>query len=83
MCPYYLLSLQFIKFLKRVLGCSLSDMSLGAQVPLMIIAYFSKNFLLLYPLSVFMLLTWESCYKVRAMRPFTYWIIALIVWLEQ
>ena len=57
--------IQFIKFAQRVSGCdSLWDVHLVVRLPLLPLVYLVKTFALLYPLSLFMLLSWSDCYKV-------------------
>lgn len=55
---------QFIGFMKRVLGGSLSDCSLPLRAVLTVLAFVLRNVLLFYPLILFMLLSWERCVKV-------------------
>lgn len=55
---------QFIKFAKRVTGCeTLWDVHVALRLPLLPVVYLVKTFALLYPLSLFMLLSWNDCYK--------------------
>lgn len=57
--------LQFTVFLRHLFGSSLSDMNLALRIPLSLAAYLLKNCILMYPLTCFMLLRWDHCYKVR------------------
>ena len=56
---------QFVRVAKQVLGSSLSDAHAVVRLPLTLLAFVLKNIVLMYPVTVFMLLSWEHCFKVR------------------
>ena len=57
--------LQFIKVVKHLTGCnSISEVHLVPRLALLPVVYLLKTYALLYPLSLFMLLSWSDCYKV-------------------
>lgn len=59
--------LQFIKVAKHLTGCnSISEVNLAPRLLLLPVVYLMKTYALLYPLSLFMLLSWSDCYKVRS-----------------
>lgn len=57
--------LQFVSFAKQLLGRSLSDMHMALRAPLTVLAFVVKNIFLMYPVTMFMLLSWQDCFKVR------------------
>ncbi|CAI8007646.1 Lysophospholipid acyltransferase 5 [Geodia barretti] len=71
---YFNFSLEFIDLTaertfhhraKKLLGGELSDTPAVVRVPLSLIAYCLKNLILMYPTTLFMLLSWTQCYAVR------------------
>ena len=62
---YAMLSgLQFVSFAKQFLGRSLSEMHMALRVPLTVFAFVLKNIFLMYPVTMFMLLSWQDCFRV-------------------
>ena len=58
--------LQFVKVAKHLTGCdSMSDVNLVPRLVLLPVVYVLKTYALLYPLTLFMLLSWSDCYKVK------------------
>jgi hypothetical protein len=57
--------LQFVKVAKHLTGCnSISELHLVPRLVLLPVVYLMKTYALLYPLSLFMLLSWNDCYRV-------------------
>ena len=56
---------QFIATVQRVLGGPLTQTHPVIKVPLTLLAYCLKNLMLMYPVTCFMLLSWDQCYAVR------------------
>ena len=56
--------LQFVRVAKQIMGSSLSDVHVVVRLPLSILAFVLKNVVLMYPVTMFMLLSWEHCFKV-------------------
>ncbi len=62
--PPFPACLQFISFMKWLLGGTLSEFSLPLRALLTLAAFILRNVLLFYPLMLFMLLSWDLCFKV-------------------
>ncbi|XP_064385418.1 lysophospholipid acyltransferase 5-like isoform X1 [Halichondria panicea] len=69
----------FISFMKWLLGGTLSEFSLPLRALLTLAAFILRNVLLFYPLMLFMLLSWDLCFKFMSSVYFMDHII-VIVW---
>ena len=57
--------LQLLKVARQLTGCnSIYEVPLVPRLVLLPVAYLLKTYALLYPLSLFMLLSWDDCYRV-------------------
>ena len=63
--PFVVPLLQLIKVARQLTGCnSISEVPLVPRLVLLPVVYLLKTYALLYPLSLFMLLSWSDCYRV-------------------
>ena len=63
-CCWSFSLVQFQLVGKRLFGCSLHELCWHVRLPLLLVLFLMRYFLLLYPLMFFLLLTWSSCWKV-------------------
>jgi len=71
---------QLRSYCYRLFGCSLSEVPLPLRVLVGLAACVVRNLLLLYPLTTFMLLDWNSCYTVSlsTQRPYGCYSVQMI-----
>jgi lysophospholipid acyltransferase 5 len=70
----------FVRFARQVLGGPLSERHATVRIPLSLLAYILKNLILMFPVTCFMLLSWERCFAFMKAVYF-YGYIVTFAWL--